>query len=164
MKFKKVMTCISIIAVMFYCLGLFFSLNVEKEVTDGNFGFTELLIHNLTSEMFSILLGIITLGVYSMMYLFLNFFSMGSITSSLMTEKSIVDVLSLFIVHGIFEIPAMILTVALGSYLPWRIISMFKKKEGFILILKQMFKILILILVLTIAAAITEAFVTPKLI
>ncbi|KRD87913.1 hypothetical protein ASE51_26380 [Bacillus sp. Root147] len=164
MKFKKLVFIISVFAVFLYFLGFLFPIHLEKEPLSDNFGFTELFFYNLKTEVFSILLGCITLGVYSITYLFLNFFSMGSISSSLMKESSIIDVLSMFVVHGVFEIPAMILTVAFGIYIPWRIIIMLKNKEKYILPLKYMIKIFNLILILTILAATIEVFITPKLI
>lgn len=164
MKFKMIVLGVSLLSIIFYTLGLIFPVtSLEKEVGSEAIGFIELLWHNLQVEVISILLGIVSLGAYSLTYLFINFFSMGLITSTLMTESSFTEVLRMFIVHGIFEIPAMILTVALGIYIPWKVIEMVKKRQLNGLLLRNMLAIFIVILLLTVLAAYIESIITPKL-
>ncbi|MDM5214854.1 stage II sporulation protein M [Peribacillus sp. NJ4] len=164
MTFKKVVSLVTLIALLLYILGLFFPMDLEKEPIDESFGFTALFFHNLQAQFTAILLGCITLGVYSIIYLFINFFSMGFITATLLTEDSVGDVVSMFMVHGIFEIPAMILSISLGIYIPWKLIGMIRNKAFNQFAIRNTARIFIIILLLTVFAAAVEAFITPKLI
>ncbi|WP_180955064.1 stage II sporulation protein M [Bacillus sp. V3-13] len=163
MKFNKIVLVVTSIAALLYVLGLFFPTNLEREPIDENFGFTALLLHNSRAQFISILLGSITLGIYSLTYMFINFFSMGFITATLLTEESVSNVISMFLLHGIFEIPAMILSISLGIYIPWKLIGMVKNKTINTVAIRKTAGIFIVILILTVVAAAIEAFVTPKI-
>ncbi len=165
MTFKKIVLTITICAIILYVMGLLFPMNLEKESMEGKNGFMDLLLHNSKAELLSLIMGTITLGIYSLIYLFINFFTMGIITATLMSDNnSVAEVLRMFIVHGIFEIPAMILTIALGIYIPWKLIGMLRKKSWNRTAMKNMARIFVVIVVLTILAAAVESFITPNFI
>lgn len=163
MKFKNIVLGVTISALLLYVMGLFFPMNIKREAIDGSFGFIELLLHNSKAEFFSIVMGAVTLGLYSVFYLFINFFTMGIITATLLADSTVSHVFSMFVVHGIFEIPAMILTIAFGIYIPWKVIGMIKSKAWNVVTIRYMAGIFSVIVLLTILAAAVESFVTPKL-
>jgi len=164
MRLNILLVVVSLFAVLLFFLGFVFPGDLEKEITYEHPGFIQLALHNLKAEITSIFFGIVTLGVYSITYLFINFISMGLITSTSLMEASLPKVLNMFIAHGIFEIPAMILTTSLGIYAPWKMVGMLKRRKADYLIFRKMANIFAIIFLLTITAAFIESFITPVLI
>jgi len=159
MTLKKINAIVIIFAILFFIIGLSFSINISPMIdSNKQTSFWYIFNNNSLAEMNAIFLGTITVGIYSTIYLFMNFVSMGIIVSQILKDYSLIQCLNMFIYHGFFEIPAMIFTTSLGIYIPYSLIKMFKTKN---LDYKTMIKNFLLIILLTFIAAFIETKITP---
>lgn len=143
----------------------------SKDLIDaqGNISALGLFKNNLQACTISILLGIIP-------FLFLNFFSLiintvmvGIVAAAnLMMGQGILFLLAALIPHGIFEIPAILLSVTLGFYLCKELVMKIlgnRVHESFLTILKVIVSTYVAVIIpLLIVAALIEAYITPLVI
>ncbi|WP_268748400.1 stage II sporulation protein M [Gracilibacillus boraciitolerans] len=148
---------------LLFFLGMFFPMDIGKDEGSVEISFNELFFHNLRAQFTSILLGIMTLGIYSLFYMFLNFLLLGMVVTTLNQTESLIDVVQTIIFHGFFEIPAMLLSITLGIFTPWKIILMIKNKNFNFDSLRVIFSISILIVILTIIAAFIESLISQNM-
>lgn len=167
--YKNIFMLTLSLATVFFVTGYFLPLDLGSAEDGANLssvelGFGQILYNNLKASVFVIVFGGITLGFYYLFYLLQNFLSMAMIISKLNHDIGLFNTLSTFMIHGIFEIPAMLMSAALGIYIPLIIIYSFLKKEPMLLELKKVFRLVGIVFLLTIIAALLEAFVSPNLI
>ena len=157
------------LAIVFFVTGYFLPLDLESAKDGSNLssvklGLGQILYNNLKASIFVIFFGGITLGFYYLFYLLQNFLSMAMIISQLNHDIGLFNTLSTFMIHGIFEVPAMLMSAALGIYIPLTIIYSFIKKTPMLSELKKVFSLVGIVFLLTVIAALLEAFVSPNLI
>lgn len=158
MNYKKITVIISILAILIFIAGVMSGINVEKDLVKNDVSFISLFLYNFSTQLKAIFWGAVTFGIYSIIYLMINFGAMGIIVAQLKREHSLIETLNMFMYHGIFEIPTMILSASLGIYIPLMAIKMYKKKK---FEYKNILRILIVITILTVIAAFVEAIITP---
>jgi len=159
MIFKRINIIVFIFSILFFIIGMMFSVTISPIMNyNEQTNFWNIFSNNISSEMSAIFLGSVTIGIYSTVYLFMNFMSMGVIVSQLLKSHSLIQCLNMFIYHGFFEIPAIVFTTSLGIYIPYSLIKMLKTKT---IDYKSIIKKLIIIIVLTFIAAFIETKITP---
>lgn len=133
-RFRYFLITTIFLTIIFFLVGyLFFPLNLDTETNESailpeEMNFWGLFWHNLVVCLLVIILSGVSFGIYYVVYLMQNFLVMGSIISQLQTEQTLMEILGQFIIHGIFELPAILLAAALGIYVPVKIIrSLFIK-------------------------------------
>lgn len=168
-SFKNIGRVVLLLACLFFVGGYYSPLYLKEASSSGleidsSPVFIELFFHNLKVNLYCVVFGPITLGIYALIYLVLNFFSMGLIVSHLRTEHTWLDALSAFVIHGVFEVPAMLLSAAVGFYIPSKVVLMILKKKVVVEEIKKIVYFVAIIIVLTFIAAIVETFVSPHFI
>lgn len=172
LSFKKTCLFTFLVSVIFFGAGFCSSLslgdvpdnyNYLREALDGSLSnkFFDLFFHNLKVNISCVFFGALTGGIYTLNYLFLNFFSMGLIVSHLKKEHTWLATLSTFVLHGVFELPAMVLSAAAGFYIPIKTIQMFRNKKIELKEVKKIVYIIAAVIALTLIAATVEVFVSP---
>lgn len=133
-----------------------------KSIEFFNKPFLEYFGHNLLICIIIILIGIISNGYLLWIFMIMNGYVLGSAIGMLSSNFKSVDIL-LFFMHGIFELPALFLSVYIGKCLSTIIIKkffsksqLFKKGQ-----VKIIFSLLILMVILLLIASIIESL--PKL-
>ncbi|SFE03038.1 stage II sporulation protein M [Lentibacillus persicus] len=164
--YKHTLWLTSILAAIIFITGYFIPLEPSgaensSDMYADRMSFGELLSNNLKVSLSVIIFGGLTLGFYYLMYLLQNFLSMAMIISHLNSEHSVWNTLSTFVIHGIFEIPAMLMSASLGLYIPVKIVYLLIKKKPIIAELKKIPALIGIIILLIVAAAVLEAFVSP---
>ncbi|MCC9023247.1 stage II sporulation protein M [Bacillus nakamurai] len=130
---------------------------------NGSAGAVELLKNNAIACLF-LTAGFFTFGLTSIFYLFSNGFILsGSIIESLHNGVPFYQIILLLIPHGIFEVPALLLSGAIGFKSVELVIRLCfsKQKKIMITMFKHMGIMVLCIICLLIAAAIVEAYITP---
>ncbi len=130
-------------------------------------GILYLLLNNLVASLMVMLLGVI-LGIPPLLGLFSNGALLGSVMTALAGEGvSVFPFILLGIVpHGIFELPAFIISAAFGLKVGYHLIFPLpgkKRGESLVTIWREYWSVFPLILKLLIFAAILEVLVTPHL-
>lgn len=166
LKFRYTIIFVFILSILLFVIGFISSLDIVEEANVNNqeLTFLQLFYHNLFAGLGAILFGVVTIGIYAVLYLFLNFFSMGLIIDNLSSDHTIVEILNTFIIHGLFEIPAMIISASLGIFIPLRMIEIIRKKNGSKKDFKKILIIITIIILLTLIAAFIESTITPNFI
>lgn len=181
-----------IIAAFFFCAGIgaaILLLNNEKlfleELTAGQYqmlqelaefiftghplvGIFYLFIHNTLVALQMMLLGVI-FGAPPLLGLFANGALLGSVAATLAREGMPVFSLMLLgiLPHGVFELPALIISAAFGLKVGFHLIFPLtgkKRGESLLTIWREYWSVFPLILKLLILAALLEVLVTPRLI
>ena len=133
---------------------------------DGSISTFALLANNWSAMLVSVLYGLIPFAFLPVSSLLINGFILG-ITGAMYQSygQTLALWLSALLPHGIFEIPALILSIACGVYLCVQISKLILRYpnrapmlEVFCNVLRVM---LLLVAPLTIAAAFVEAYITP---
>ena len=124
--------------------------------------------NNLVAASFSLFLGVF-LGIIPVVSVGLNFFVLGFLFAVFITSAKLGGLTFFFFVmpHGIFEIPALIIAAAFGLKLGFfwtRPTKSLDRRGNLLAILKQNLQILPLLILLFLAAALTEVFVTGNLV
>ncbi len=145
-----------------------------QEMTELVFGSTPLrgsfvlFLHNLMSSLQIIVFGIIA-GIPTLFSVVVNGALMGTVAAGLVREG--IPPISFFLLgvlpHGIFEIPAFLLSATFGMKLGYHIVFPFpgeKRLQSVTLILKEAGEALPFIIISLAAAALIEVFLTPGLI
>ncbi|MGG0156736.1 stage II sporulation protein M [Bacillus velezensis] len=136
---------------------------VSSASYNGSSGAVELLKNNAIACLF-LAAGFFTFGLTSIFYLFTNGFILsGSIIENLHSGVPFYQIFLLLIPHGIFEVPALLLSGAIGFKGVELVIRLCFSKEKKIMasMFRQIGILLLLIICLLIAAAIIEAYITP---
>ena len=120
-----------------------------------------ILYNNLKSSFFAMLLGIF-LGIFPVATTFVNGYVLGFIAEKAMKIEGSFILWRLF-PHGIFELPAVVLALALGTKLGMFIFSKEKKKEFLRRLENSLRVFLFVILPLLIIAAIIEGILVGML-
>ncbi|MEW5921797.1 MAG: stage II sporulation protein M [Bacillota bacterium] len=127
-------------------------------------GILFLLINNLMASLQMMLLGVI-MGIPPLLGLFTNGALLGSVASLSAERFPVISFILLGILpHGIFELPAFIISAAFGLKVGFHLIfplSGKKRGESLVTIWREYWSVFPLILNLLILAAIFEVLVTP---
>ncbi|MDR3156472.1 MAG: stage II sporulation protein M [Lactobacillales bacterium] len=119
-KFQKYI----IIHICLFAIGIIVGILASK--TEGDIGkvsffskpFHVYFFHNILSCLLFILLGFFTYGLLTWLPLMYNAFFLGAAIHLLSYQASIVKIIYLF-AHGLFEIPAIFLSIYLGRFLSY---------------------------------------------
>lgn len=181
----------SIIAALFFCIGIFSAFLVVGnehffmgEMTESQYeamqelaevvfggsplqGILFLFANNLIASLFVMIFGIIV-GIPPLLGLFTNGALLGSVMAALAGEGvSVFPFILLGIVpHGIFELPAFIISAAFGLKLGFHLVFPLpgkKRGESLVTIWREYWSVFPLVLKLLVIAAILEVMVTPHL-
>jgi len=130
-------------------------------------GILFLLVNNLLASLMVMLLGVI-MGVPTLLGLFSNGALLGSVVAVLASEGIPVFpfILLGIVPHGIFELPAFILSAAFGLKVGFHLVFPLpgkKRGESLVTIWREYWSVFPLILKLLVLAAILEVLVTPHL-
>ncbi|KZE06702.1 integral membrane protein (possible accessory factor in peptide antibiotic secretion) [Bacillus mycoides] len=114
--------------------------------------------HNTSQSLFCILVGLLTYGIGSIILLIMNGTLIGIILQVSIQNDMGVTIFTAFLPHGIFEVPAMVLT-CLYPYILWNFIikSIKHRKIHYKLINKEIVPVPLLIILLLFIAAIMES-------
>jgi uncharacterized membrane protein SpoIIM required for sporulation len=127
---------------------------------------TIILTNNL-KLIFLMLAGSITFGLSTFINLIFNGFSFGMLISNAYNSgMSTKLILALTIPHGIFEIPAMLISAVAGFKIPYEVIQYLRdKKEKPITEedIKEFLKLAGISIVLIVIAAFVEVYITPEI-
>ncbi len=125
-----------------------------------------ILINNL-KVIFLMLAGSITFGLSTFINLIFNGFSFGMLISNAYNSGMPIKlILALTIPHGIFEIPAMLISAVAGFKIPYEVIQYLRDKKEKPLTeedIKEFLKLAVISIILIIIAAFVEVYITPKI-
>ena len=133
---------------------------------DGSISAFALLANNWSAMLISVLYGLIPFAFLPVSSLLANGFILG-ITGIMyqLYEQTLALWLAALLPHGIFELPALVLSVACGVYLCVQIsklILRYPNRAPMLEVLCNVLRVVLLLVApLTIAAAFVEAYVTP---
>lgn len=124
------------------------------------------LFANNISAMGNIAIGFFSFGIISIILLISNGVFIGlTVSEKLSSGMSILEIIIKILPHGIFEIPAIIASGVIGlksMKLLIRVLSSQKKfSEEFVIMVKDIFVLLIVVIFLTIISSIIEIYITP---
>ena len=132
---------------------------------DGTISAFALLKNNATATLFTVCYGFIPYIFLPALSLGINSILLGAFAAYYVHEGySLVLYLSGILPHGIFELPAIVLAVAMGIYLCKKINEFIRQNTKGVMapLLKDMVCVFILrLLPLLIAASLVEAYITP---
>ena len=141
----------------------YFSYTNSPKLKITNLNMLDILQNNLFLSGKIVVFGLITFGLYSIFIVFMNGFILGNSLSSGNFEWNIMHVIP----HGVFEIPAILISATLGMMSLIIIINLiYSTKPNIILSKKNLFlcsKIIILTILLLIASSYVEAFGTIRI-
>ncbi|MGL5314979.1 MAG: stage II sporulation protein M [Peptostreptococcaceae bacterium] len=148
----------------------FLEANSDMINASGEILMTNLIINNITAAMMSIIMGIVPFLFVPIFSLVINSVMIGATLgfTTIASSTSVFKILLLGIMpHGIFELPALFISMSMGVYLCNKISRKIlgKEKESLIEVIKNIVKTFIIIVIpLLILAGIVEAYITPILI
>jgi len=167
-----------ILTLIIFSLGFivgFISINNLSKINDKelskykpkiNFNFPSILSNNL-KVIFLMLAGAITFGLSTFINLLFNGFNVGMLIGSIFQTNEPLKVIAGFILpHGIFEIPAMLISAVAGFKIPYEVtLYLLDKKEKPITEedIKVFLKLAMISIILIIIAAFIEVYITPKI-
>jgi len=167
-----------ILTLIIFSLGFIFgliSINNLSKINDKElskykpkieFNFPTILTNNL-KVIFLMLAGAITFGLSTFINLIYNGFNVGLlIGSTFLTNEPLKLISALILPHGIFEIPAMLISAIAGFKIPYEItLYLLDKKEKPITNedIKEFLKLSLISIILIIIAAFIEVYITPKI-
>ncbi|AEF96608.1 stage II sporulation protein M [Methanotorris igneus] len=130
------------------------------------FNFLTILLTNL-KVILLMLAGAITFGLSTFINLIFNGFNVGILVgSTFLTDEPLKLITALILPHGIFEIPAMLISATAGFKIPYEVILyLLDKKEKPITEedIKEFLKLAGISIILIIIAAFVEVYITPKI-
>ncbi|MCY8592712.1 stage II sporulation protein M [Bacillus haynesii] len=159
------------IASSFYVVGLVLGVifnNILPSLSQDNVQNITVLgyfTHNFAANLF-LIFSMFTFGILTSILLILNGFLVGLSSLHSITDhgNDVLFILTALVPHGIFEIPAMILSGALGfkllDYVYMKIRGINFSKKQFLL---DFLYFVIILFLLTLLAAVIEALITPYL-
>lgn len=145
----------------------FFEGKTDILAPDGSVSALGLLRNNVSASLVMFLTGLIPFIFFPLIGMFVNGAIIGALFKLFYANG--VNILALFIrgilPHGIFEIPALIISAAMGVKLCTTVIGKIRKKDVSIgETLKELgFKFITVVVPLLIVAALVEAYITPVL-
>ena len=152
---------------IFGLIGFLFPIFFEEQILDlikeliaqteglGTFGLTKFIfLNNIKSSFFSMALGIF-LGIFSFLILIVNGYVLGFVASKSVAVEGIL-VLWRLLPHGIFEIPAVMISAGLGLKLGAYLFVKHKKGDFKQWLLNSLRVFLFIVVPLLIIAAIIE--------
>lgn len=148
----------------------FLEANADMINESGDVLMTSLIINNVTASMISIIIGFVPFLFVPIFSLVINSVMIGATLgfTTIASSTSVFKILMLGIMpHGIFELPALFISMSMGVYLCNKISRKIlgKEKESIIEVIKNIVKTFIIIVIpLLILAGIVEAYITPILI
>ncbi|CAM3156599.1 stage II sporulation protein M [Leuconostoc gasicomitatum] len=141
----------------------YFSYTNSPKIKITNLNMLDILQNNLFLSGKIIVFGMITFGLYSIFIVFMNGFILGNSLSSGNFEWNIMHIIP----HGVFEIPAILISATLGMMSLIIIVNLiYYTKQKVALSKKNIFvysKLIILIILLLIASSYVEAFGTIRI-
>ncbi|SHI11520.1 stage II sporulation protein M [Clostridium intestinale] len=156
-KFISVFICLLLFS--FVCFAIGYSMNIDINSNPNlSLGFWDVLSNNLKVNIMAILYAILSVGIYSLIYLAKEMFFLGVIIKSLKNTHSLFYAISFIGCHGIIEIPSMVLSGTIGIYVWINIIAYLKKKEFDFKFTITMFVVLLSMILI---AAMVETTITP---
>ncbi|WP_292460153.1 stage II sporulation protein M [Methanothermococcus sp.] len=172
MKIPIVLTLV--IFIIGFIIGIV-SINNLSKINNGDlpnfkpkiqFNFPFILTNNL-KVIFLMLAGSITFGLSTFINLIFNGFNVGVLIGSTFQTNEPLKLIAGFILpHGIFEIPAMLISAVAGFKIPYEVIQYLRdKKEKPITEedIKEFLKLALISIVLIVIAAFVEVYITPKI-
>jgi uncharacterized membrane protein SpoIIM required for sporulation len=130
------------------------------------FNFHSILLNNL-KVIFLMLAGAITFGLSTFINLMFNGFNVGVLVgSTFLTNEPLKLIAGFILPHGIFEIPAMLISAVAGFKIPYEIIQYLRDKKEKPLTeedIKEFLKLAVISIILIIIAAFVEVYITPKI-
>lgn len=148
----------------------FLEANADMINSSGEILMTSLIINNITASMISIITGVVPFLFVPVFSLVVNSIMIGATLgfTTIASSTPVFKILLLGIMpHGIFELPALFISMSMGIYLCNKITRKIlrKEKESLIDVIKNIVKTFIFIVIpLLIVAGIVEAYITPILI
>ncbi len=98
------------------------------KITDNDYNFPTILLNNLKVVLL-MLAGSITFGLSTFINLLFNGFNVGVlIGSTFLTNEPLKLITALILPHGIFEIPAMIISAIAGFKIPYEVVQYLRDK------------------------------------
>lgn len=165
LKDKIIKISILISTIMFiFSVVLGYIINLSFEKTNMYPNFTEIFINNSYISLISIV-GIISLGLISVILLFINGFYLGSALHYSIDNSGILYTVKILLPHSIIEIPSILLSTSIGFILILYIIkkSHFKNNFRFTYYIKYILVCAPIILIINLIAALIEVFISmPK--
>lgn len=167
--FKINFLIVIIILIIGIVLGFFLTPVIKSEESFVKVhSFSEIIQNNLTVN-FSMASGILTFGISTLLLLLFNGALIGASVRSALTEDRMgyVDIIFSLVPHGIFELPALILSAMVGFQLIEFIILMYIINENykrlFKLFIKKIIIRLLIMIILTVIAGMVEWYITFQL-
>ncbi|WP_027430350.1 stage II sporulation protein M [Lachnospira multipara] len=145
------------LTIVFILLGFTININIEADYNLDP-SLLEILINNLVVNGEAILFTIITAGIYSILYLFREFVFLGAVVNSLRRKTTFIRAISFVGIHGVIEVPAIVLSATLGVIIFLSILNYLKSRKAN---WKFIGKLLIIDCLMIIMAALVESFITP---
>lgn len=145
----------------------FLEANADMINSEGNILMTNLIINNITASFISVIMGVVPFLFIPIFSLVVNSIMIGAALgfSSITTSTSALKIFLIGMMpHGIFELPALLISMSMGIYLCYKISRRIIKRdnESLIDIVKSIGKTFIFIVIpLLIVAGIIEAYLTP---
>ena len=131
----------------------------------GNFSVFVLLMNNWRAMLLSAAYGFIPFLFLPLVSLLTNGLLLGLLASLFLSSGALLPYLAGILPHGIFEIPAIVLSIACGMLLcrnMCRLVTGSPKRQPMVELLGDLLRvILLLVMPLTVAAAVVECYVTP---
>lgn len=149
--------------ILFILLGYSFKLDaIKDEINIQKLSFFHVFFNNSKMVLLNIGLGGITFSLYGVFTLFLNGIILGGVTKMLINVNLGISVITGIIPHGIFEIPAIIISSAISLIFYIGLFRTFRKFENKIKFFKGFFKkniinLIVLDFILLLIAAIIES-------
>lgn len=121
-----------------------------------------IFLNNSAKTLIVIVLGV-TVGIVPILFVSLNGLILGYAMYRTLPELGVVGLASLILPHGVFELPAALLSTALGLLVGLEVIKKLIRREASVkTILKYSLKIYVkYIIPMLITAAVVEVFITP---
>ncbi|AEB28837.1 hypothetical protein, transmembrane DUF95 [Carnobacterium sp. 17-4] len=168
---KRLLKGTVVLFIVFFCIGIFtrffiIDYNVFQYGEFEEIKFLDYFTNNIKVAC-SLMLGFFSLGITTFIIFSINAIFFGVGIAAQISESGIIDSLFYIFPHGLFEIPALIISACIGFYPIYFILQIIKKESSLMIVkeelIKMVFLILVVILLVTIAAML-EATMTPYLI
>ncbi len=131
--------------------------------TTYNISFITLFFHNTILSLVNVL-GMFTLGLSNLFFLFVNAFDLGNILNYSIGKNGFIESMRIFVPHAVFELPSMIISLSIGmfplSFFILKAIGNKSSKLSFIYCVKRITLLFAIVLLLNFFAALMESFVS----